>query len=304
MAERLARHYDTDHTTRRVGAREFARDLPDIIAAMDQPSIDGINTWFVAKAARELGLKVAVSGVGGDELLGGYSTFESLPRRVRLLGPLSRIAGARAAFDLAFNAARKLGIRLHPKATGLLSYGGSMAGAYLLQRGLFLPSELGGVLDDGDFVRDGLARLDPLQHIASVLQDGPRLPFGQIATLESSFYLRNQLLRDTDWASMAHSLEVRTPLVDSQLLARVAPILALSNRPSGKSLLAGVPRRPLPAEIVNRVKTGFGIPVQTWARNAVPTLGRTDGVPGDSRLWSRSWARHVAAMHASAMEGL
>lgn len=309
LAERLARHYGTDHTTRRVGGREFARDLPDILAAMDQPSIDGINTWFVAKAARELGLKVAVSGVGGDELLGGYSTFSSLPRRVRLLGPLSRILGTRAAFDLAVNAARKFGVRMHPKAAGLLTYGGSFAGAYLLQRGLFLPSELDSVLHDGDFVRDGLARLDPLQHIAAALDGGPQLPFGKVAALESSFYLRNQLLRDTDWAGMAHSLEVRTPLVDSQLLACVAPILARTGRPSGKSLLAGAPRRPLPAEIVSRTKTGFGIPIEAWARAAVPALGRADGAPFDSGLWSRSWAQHVGArhlpaIHASAMEGL
>lgn len=304
LAERLARHYNTDHTTRRVGASEFISDLPDIIAAMDQPSIDGINTWFVSKAARELGLKVAVSGVGGDELLGGYSTFRGLPRRVRLLGLVSRIAGAGAAFELAVGAARRLGVRMHPKAAGLLEYGGNIAGAYLLQRGLFLPSELGSVLEDGDFIRDGLARLDPLEQIAVALQGGPKSPFGKVAALESSFYLRNQLLRDTDWAGMAHSLEVRTPLVDSQLLARVAPIMACSGRPNGKSLLARAPRRPLPSEIVNRVKTGFGIPMQAWARRAVPTLGPADDVPGDSRLWSRFWARHVAAMHATAMEGL
>ncbi len=304
LAERLARHYGTHHTTRRVGASEFARDLPDIIAAMDQPSIDGINTWFVSKAARELGLKVAVSGVGGDELLGGYSTFNSLPRRVSLLGPVSRIAGSGAALELAVGAARKLGVRVHPKMAGLFKYGGSLAGTYLLQRGLFLPSELGSVLEDGDFVRDGLAQLDTLVHIAAVLDGGPKAPFGQVAALESSFYLRNQLLRDTDWAGMAHSLEIRTPLVDSQLLCRVAPIMARTDRPSGKSLLAGAPRRPLPEEIVNRTKTGFGIPIQAWIREAVPASGRADDALGDSESWSRAWARRLMAKHATGMESL
>ena len=283
-AERLAGHYDTNHTTRRIGASEFKRDLPHIIAAMDQPSVDGINSWFVAKAASELGLKVAVSGIGGDELLGGYSTFSSLPRCVKWLGPASRLAGRGAAFGLAVGAARKLGVRMHPKAAGLLAYGGSAAGAYLLHRGLYLPPELGGVLADAELVRDGLARLDPLEHIAAALRGGPKSSFGEVAALESSFYLRNQLLRDADWAGMAHSLEIRTPLVDSRLLRRVAPLLARSDRPSGKSLLARAPKRPLPAEIVNRPKTGFGIPIRAWARETLPALEQADDAS-----WSRVW---------------
>lgn len=304
LAKQVARYYGTDHTTRRVGAREFVRDLPEIIASMDQPSIDGINTWFVSKAARELGLKVAVSGVGGDELLGGYSTFKILPRRVKLLAPISRIIGIGAAYAFACDAACRLGLRLHPKAAALLSYGGSISGAYLLQRGLFLPSELGNVIDDVDFVRDGLARLDPLKRIVNVLRGGPRAPFGQVAALESSFYLRNQLLRDTDWAGMAHSLEIRTPFVDSQLLRRVAPIMAGANRPSGKSLLASAPRRPLPVGIVSRAKTGFGIPIHAWERETAPPSAKKYDEPSDTRLWSRRWARRVSAMHTTCMESL
>ena len=305
MAERLAKYYGANHTTRMVDAAEFERDLPDIVAAMDQPSIDGINTWFVSKAAGEIGLKVAISGVGGDELLGGYNTFESLPSYVGRLGRLSRTAGLRAAYELTFAAARKLGVRVHPKAAGLLRYGGDMAGAYLLQRGLFLPSELSDILDDRDFVRDGLTRLDPLEHIAAALKDGPSAPFGVVAALESCFYLRNQLLRDTDWAGMAHSLEVRTPFIDSQLLCEAAPILARADRPSGKSLLAGAPTRPLPAEILNRKKTGFGMPLQTWARKALANKERGEGAKGESLeesngSWSRFWARRVMQICARA----
>src|SRR6516225_5639717 len=85
LAETIAKHYGAHHTTRWIGAQEFYEDLPKIVAAMDQPSIDGINTWFVSKAAREIGLKVAISGVGGDELLGGYSTFANLPKRAAWL---------------------------------------------------------------------------------------------------------------------------------------------------------------------------------------------------------------------------
>ena len=80
LAAMTAQQYGTRHHTRRVSAEEFAADLPKILAAMDQPSVDGVNTWFVSKATREIGLKVAISGVGGDELLGGYDTFRKLPR--------------------------------------------------------------------------------------------------------------------------------------------------------------------------------------------------------------------------------
>lgn len=298
-AERLARRYGADHTKRRIGAAEFKRDLPQIIAAMDQPSVDGINCWFVAKAAHELGLKVAVSGVGGDELLGGYSTFHRVPHCVKWFGLAARIAGKGTAFARLVETARRSGVRLHPKAIGLLAYGGSAAGAYLLSRGLFLPTELDSEIADVDFLREGLVRLDPLAHVAAALEDGPTSSFGEVAALESSFYLRNQLLRDADWAGMAHSLEIRTPLVDCRLLRRVAPLLGRRHRPNGKSLLANAPSRALPEEIVNRPKTGFGIPVHAWMREASAgndplKFAAKSGVP-----WSRVWARCVSSMHAS-----
>ncbi len=305
LAERLAQYYGTKHTTRRVDAAEFARDLPDIFAAMDQPSVDAVNTWFVSKAAREIGLKVAISGVGGDELLGGYTTFESLPRFVGWLGRPSRTLGVREAYEHAFAAARKLGMRMHPKAAGLLRYGGDMPGAYLLLRGLFLPSQLGDVLDDRDFTQQGLARLDPLARLANALKDGPSAPFGVVAAFESCFYLRNQLLRDTDWAGMAHSLEIRTPFIDSRLLCEAAPILARGDPPSGKTLLAAAPTRALPAEILNRKKTGFGMPLQAWTRKALLSDERGEAAKGgghkeDNAAWSRFWARRVLRMSTSA----
>ena len=296
LADLVARHYGTHHATRWVGAAEFHRDLPKIIEAMDQPSIDGINTWFVSKAAHELGLKVAVSGVGGDELLGGYSTFRSLPSRVDWLKYLPWQRPLGVGFSGLVETARALGLQIHPKIAGLVTYGSSYSGAYLLGRGLFLPAEVDRVICDKDFVREGLVRLSPLSLIQEALGPEPRTNFAKVAVLESCFYLRNQLLRDTDWAGMAHSLEIRTPLVDHALLRRVAPIMVRAKRPSGKSMLAQAPKLALPKGILNRPKSGFGIPVGSWCRNIMghETPARARKV--DNRLWSRTWARRIFAM--------
>jgi asparagine synthase (glutamine-hydrolysing) len=262
---------------------------------MDQPSIDGINTWFISKAAYEHGLKVVVSGVGGDELLGGYSTFRSLPSRsswLRLL-PCSDYLGE--GFSRTVRIARALGWQIHPKFAGLVTYGSSYSGAYLLGRGLFLPAEVRDIIDDEKVVQQGLTRLSPLSHTQKLLSPQPRTAFAKVAVLESCMYLRNQLLRDTDWAGMAHSVEVRTPLVDYTLLRKVAPIMIKKSRPSGKMLLAQAPTLGLPIEIVNRPKTGFGIPIKSWFRDIIDQKASGSGAKFDERLWSRTWAREIFA---------
>lgn len=292
FAAEVARHYGTEHTTRIVTRAEFEADLPRIMETMDQPSIDGINTWFVAKAARELGLKVAVSGLGGDELFGGYPSFRHLPRwvhafalpsRIPLLGLLARKAAELLAPRL----------RAHPKATGLVEYGGTYASAYLLRRGLFMPWELGAVLDR-ETVEEGLRRLSPLRLIASELNPRPRTAFARVATLESALYMRNQLLRDTDWASMAHSLEVRVPLVDSVLLAKLAPWAGPQWRRRGKRLLASAPSRGLPDAVTSRAKTGFTTPIEMWMTSHIrarKSERRSVGISAGP--WARDWSRVV-----------
>jgi asparagine synthase (glutamine-hydrolysing) len=295
IAEEVARLYGTHHTTRVVTQAEFEVDLPRILEAMDQPSIDGINTWFVAKAARELGLKVAVSGLGGDELFGGYPSFRDVPRwvallaapaRVPLLGRIARM-GARPVVGA---------LRGHPKLAGMLEFGGSYAGAYLLRRGLFMPWELAGVLAP-EVVAEGLRRLAPLRLIAETLLPRPRSPHGKVASLESALYMRNQLLRDTDWAAMAHGLEVRTPLADAVLLRKVAAAAAAVRRlrrDMPKSALALSPARPLPDSVVLRAKTGFTTPIGQWLQLQSPPASWHRVPP--AAHWSRQWAEQLAAV--------
>lgn len=297
IAEAVARHYQTRHTTRVVSEKEFLHDLPLIMDAMDQPTIDGLNIWFVSKAARELGLKVAISGLGGDELFGGYPSFASLPRWVNWLKVPSRVPFLGRAARLALSSMDWPKFGINPKFSAAIEFGGSYAGAYLLRRGLFMPWELGQVLSP-DMVRDGLSRLAPLELIDAELQPQPKCAFAKVAALESSLYMRNQLLRDTDWASMAHALEVRVPLVDSQLLADVAPWTVRGFAKPGKSLLANSLKHPLPEAVTSRAKTGFKTPISRWQQNGVDRLRPYSDVPqlaAPHCAWSRRWAYSVAS---------
>ena len=263
LAAKIAAQYGARHVVRRVGEREFRDDLPAILEAMDQPSIDGVNTWFVAKAAKEAGLKVALSGLGGDELLAGYPSFFDVPKWRRRFGPFARIPGLGRIARFAVRALAPRFAKDNPKAPGLLEYSGSWAGAYFLRRALFLPRELPDIMDP-DVARDGMRRLKPVSLLRSHLAPDPGSNVGRVCALESSHYMRNQLLRDADWAGMAHSLEIRVPLVDATLLSAMAPHMEHLQPGRGKAALANAPSRPLPEEITNRAKTGFGVPTGVW----------------------------------------
>ena len=295
LAAVLARRYGARHTVRTVTRDEFDADLPRIFAAMDQPTIDGINTWFVSKAAREHGLKAAVSGVGGDELVGGYPSFADIPRWVRMVRLSSFVPLLGEAFRRVISAFDDFAPLRHPKVAGFLEYARTYAGAYLLRRGVFMPWELTDLMD-GDFIREGLRRLDPLGHIKAAVDPEPLAAWSKVAALEACLYLRNQLLRDTDWASMAHSLEVRVPLVDATLLQAVAADFASLAPGAGKPLLAHSPSVALPSEVLGRAKTGFATPIEQWLKDD----GRIRRWQQVRRLrpancpWARRWAYQVA----------
>jgi asparagine synthase (glutamine-hydrolysing) len=125
----------------------------------------------------------------------------------------------------------------------------------------------------------------------------PRTSFGRVASLEASLYMRNQLLRDADWASMAHSLEVRVPLVDVQLLRAIAPVMIARPNGTGKRSLAASPRLALPADTLNRRKTGFGTPVKEWLQqdDCLQRWRRVPRLAEPKCPWARRWAYEVAA---------
>lgn len=278
MAEAVARHLGADHRTHWVLREDFLAERERILRDMDQPSIDGINTWFVARAAASQGLKVALSGLGGDELFASYPSFRDVPRIVSRFGTLGRVPGLGRAVRLAL--APVIGHLASPKYAGLIEYGSDESGAYLLRRGLYMPWELPGVMDP-DMAREGWQRLRTRQALAATLpQQGPsRL---RVSALEMSWYMRNQLLRDADWAGMAHSLEIRVPLVDWRLFEVAAPLLA-THPDLTKSEVAKAAASHLPTMLFERQKTGFSVPVHEWLT----------GVPARGGAGMRHWARLV-----------
>ncbi len=259
LAETVAAAYGTRQHTVRVAGRDFADDLEDLLEVMDQPSIDGVNTYFVAKAAAGEGLKVAISGLGGDELFAGYDSFSQIPA---LVGGLGRIPGIAALGRLARGLAAPLGGRmLPPKAPGLLEYCGGYGDAYLLRRALYMPWELDSVLG-ADMARDGLAALGIRRRLEQC-QSAIGAPKARVAALEMTWYMRNQLLRDADWAGMAHGVEIRVPLVDRVLFEALAGAVARGRGPSKREMAAS-PSKPLPGAVLNRPKSGFSVPVRDW----------------------------------------
>jgi asparagine synthase (glutamine-hydrolysing) len=292
LAALVARQYGVRHSIQELTLADFRSELPRIFSSMDQPTVDGLNSYFISKAAHDLGLKVAMSGAGGDELFGGYTSFRDIPRWMPVTSILSRVPKLGDAVNRLNNALSKRSRHISPKMGEIVRYGGSYAGAYLVKRGRFLASELPSLLGE-EMAREGLARLDLLRLIERAVTPDPGNAFARVAALESSLYLRNQLLRDMDWASMAHSLEVRVPLVDAHLLRKVAPAL-VTRRERGKQLLAAAPRPPLPAEVRERRKTGFTLPIKEWL---------TQEATGPVEFGKRSWARKVYEVMFSAERG-
>lgn len=280
LAEAMARHLGARHETRWISRQEFAEERERLFAAMDQPTVDGVNTYFVSKAAAQSGLKVALSGLGGDEIFQGYPSFQDVPRLVRLGAPFQRFP----ALGRMVRVLSEPGLRrfTSPKYAGILEYGGSWGGAYLLRRGMFMPWELPRIMD-AEMVKAGWAELQPLTRLD---RDTARIaaPGLKVSALEIGWYMRNQLLRDADWASMAHSLEIRVPFVDLELMRKVVA-LGAGGQFVGKADLARTPAMPLPNAILDRPKTGFSVPVRDW-------LGQNDEKPGAVR-GLRGWARHV-----------
>jgi asparagine synthase (glutamine-hydrolysing) len=271
LARQIAARLGTRHEELLLTGEEMLSRLGKAITALDQPSMDGMNTYFVSWAARQAGLKVALSGLGGDEVFGGYSTFRSAPRVAALVGAI-RSWPAPLRRGLA-RALTKIGA-----ANGFADRSRKLAAAcaapdalphpYFFLRSLFTPAQVSELLQSAALPEDRPWRdwLTASAHEADQLDS-----FTKISWLESRSYLVNTLLRDTDAMSMAHSLEVRVPFLDHPLLEFIAQLPEDLKRPRGtqKRLLVEALGNLLPRDVVCQRKRTFTLPWEHWLRGGL-----------------------------------
>ena len=247
LALQTAQYYGLKHHVSMISEADFHSDYAPIIAAMDLSTIDGVNIWFVSRAAAESGYKVAISGLGADEILGGYPSLVDVPAIMKCAGSLAQVPLLGRGFR--WITASLVSQFTSPKFAGIFEYGG----ANLLRRALYMPWELPTLIEP-EIIKQGWADLQPLNANSSR---------ARVSGLELQYYMRNMLLRDSDWASMAHSLEIRLPFVDVEVYRHLAPHISGPHPPS-KAMLLKCPSAPVPKEVLNRSKSGFGVPIDHW----------------------------------------
>ncbi len=287
-AAAMARAVGAEHYERKVSAGDVATQMEGFLRAMGQPTLDGLNTYFVSQTAREAGLTVALSGLGGDELFGGYgNTFRG--GKQLLLGLALANAVPRGT-HLARRAIEALprGNRW-AKLSDALARPPSPASAYLARRGNFAPSEVRTLVSE-DVWAEAMETFDPIGHIeagAGRYFEGGH--FAWTSRAELTGYTHSQLLRDTDVMSMAHSLEVRVPFLDHTLVETVLKLPVTAHRGSGpKPLLVAAVRDLLPPEVAaRRTKQGFTFPLQLWMQGALQDRMRTLLDNAVERTWLR-----------------
>ncbi len=278
-----------EHKECLIGRVDFEEGMQEVYHAMDQPSIDGINTFFIARCAKEMGLKAVLSGIGADELFGGYPSFARtahMPFTSKLPSVITRLAEHSPA-----NKFRKI------------SYlgGTSTEKRYLFNRALFSPATIAGLLDTS------------VADVENKLFDGAMKEFGKenheaeiVSWMETNVYMKNQLLKDTDYMSMWHSVEVRVPFLDVELRNLITKIDSkiLYSGSYPKSLLIDSFSDVLPEQIWRRPKKGFEFPFGKWFEgsgifNTLDTRNHTvDRLQREFKNgklhWSGLWALHLA----------
>ena len=279
-AQAMADHVGAEHYARVITPTDLLAEFDNLLAALDQPSIDGVNSYFVSQTARQAGLTVALSGLGGDELFGGYpNTFGDVPkvynwmRRVRTIPGAAGLARTGITHLYNQNGWQRMADALAHPAT--------LANAYLTRRGLFSPSEVQALVHP-DLWHAATKEFDPIAHVATNadvpgIHNSPltihHSQFSWVSRAELRTYTHHQLLRDTDVMSMAHSLEVRVPLLDWQLVEAVLRLPAehkTNHLPYPKPLLVAATRAYLPPRVAERTeKMGFFFPLARWLKESL-----------------------------------
>ena len=312
----IAEKFHTDHHEITVSQADVRTAIPDALRAMDLPTMDGVNTFFVSREARRAGVKVALSGLGGDEVFAGYSSFRTVPRMERFTRFWSHTPRLlRGAFASALSVVTPTNNQ-NRKLASLVRDNGRVLHPYFLSRMLFTPGQRDVLVRGAEAAISDAASISQRDRLQ---RSGALDAVNRVSYLESRCYMLNTLLRDADFMSMSQGLELRVPLIDHQLAKAV---LALPGKwkinGTPKKLLVGALSGSLPDEIVHRPKRGFTLPFEHWMRQELraeiePVLDakRIDQGPLGALLdgkevrrvwddflsrslsWSRPWALYV-----------
>jgi asparagine synthase (glutamine-hydrolysing) len=277
LALRIANKIKSIHSNEFIDKNTFEDHYENIFKNMDLPSVDGINTYFTALCAKKLNLKVVLSGLGADELFMGYKDFKNIESLVRYLGPFGRLLNSGKYFRIiTHNTIKKF---THPKYASIFEYSTDYSKAFMLKRGLYMPWELPELLG-AEFFIEGWEKLQYLQSL-SLAENEIKESKLKILVMHSLFYMKNQLLRDSDWSSMAHSIELRLPFVDINFFRGMLDFFSNKFYPT-KNHLFETSMDYLPHEVADRKKTGFSTPVYEWTENKY-----------NKKNFSRNWAKEV-----------
>jgi asparagine synthase (glutamine-hydrolysing) len=304
----VARRFGTEHHEIPVSQDDTLAVLPEALQAMDQPTIDGINTYLVSAKTRAAGVKVALTGLGADEMFAGYSNFRRVPKMERFARRFGRLpAFAQRPFSATMTRLAGKSDR-NRKLAALASAQDSIVHPYFLVRMLFGPVERMALFATGDYEAAEQALAIVLRE--SVTASSALDPINRVSYLESRWYMRNTLLRDSDFMSMALGLELRVPFLDRALVEtcfRIPGAEKLQGRLPKCLLLASLGVE-LPKEIVQRPKRGFTLPFERWLRSEMKPVVESALLSSDSdqtslnpgavrEVWSRflagetSWSR-------------
>jgi asparagine synthase (glutamine-hydrolysing) len=262
LAKQTSNYFGTDHSEFILNGSYVESRIEKIISHMDSPSFDGINTFIVSEMAKKSGLTVALSGLGGDELFGGYEIFNFYPKYMPLLPYWNKIPSSikqtliNIASNIISNPDRKSKIRRLEDIKDASSL-------YALNRANSWPLDIYEILQDdhrNDFNSDNLF---------NIFNDNNSNSWKSLQEKEIKNYVSSRLLRDTDAMSMANSLEVRVPLLDDSLVNHMTSIESNWNNKYGwpKKLLIESTRDMIPEFVLNKKKQGFQLPMEVWMRN-------------------------------------
>ncbi len=256
LAKKSALMNNFNHNVAEIPNDEIIPLLKNFFKNMDLPTNDGFNNYLVSHFAKQNNSKVIISGIGGDELFAGYPSFRIIPKLTKSINYLPDIKFINNFFKKIVYRFLKKNF-LKTKYSGVYEYGRNINSAFMLIRSTFLPFEIKELISQNIF-KNGFEELDPFENLKKDIEDisNDRL---SIMYLEIEYYLCNKLLRDADWTSMAHSVELRTPFVDWVFFNKLIPILKSNININKKSLLNCV-KKQVPDDLYRRKKTGFEIP--------------------------------------------